>query len=185
MVTDNELEESLSSGGYNDHSGGSSVFHHECSLVQVGLHSDLAQSLTRLQFLTLLPFLYGLHLLDLLAPEEAHLHWVPVEWQPTWVGVQVHVSSLHTKRIHLENLKGVTTVWLKWRISFHSGKDLCKGEFQFLLHSTCITLLIDGCHKGLILHHYLKPCHSCNSGDKCNCQNNKSFFLQWILSSYS
>jgi len=27
-----------------------------------------------------------------------------------------------------------------------------------------------------ILHHPLKLCDSCNSGDKGNCQNNKSFF---------
>ena len=64
----------------------------------------------------------------------------------------------------------VTTVW---PISFYSGKDLCKG---------CCTpravhcIAIDGCHKELILHHPLKPCHSCNSGDKGNCQNNKSLF---------
>jgi len=34
-----------------------------------------------------------------------------------------------------------------------------------MLHTTCVALLIDGCHKGLILHHYLKPCHSSNSGE--------------------
>ena len=71
----------------------------------------------------------------------------------------------------------VTTVWL---ISCYSGKDLCtEGEIQLLLYSTRAalpTLPIDGCYKGLTLHHPLKPCHSCNSGDKCNCQNNKLFF---------
>ena len=30
--------------------------------------------------------------------------------------------------------------------------------------------------QGTNLASSLKPCHSCNSGDKCNCQNNKSFF---------
>jgi len=53
----------------------------------------------------------------------------------------------------------VTTVWLKWPISFYSGKDLCtEGEFQLLLYSTRAelpTLPIDGCHKGLALHHPL------------------------------
>ena len=70
----------------------------------------------------------------------------------------------------------VITVWLKWPIS---GKDLCtESEFQLLLYSTRAelpTLPIDGCHKGLTLHHPLKPCHSCNSGNNYNCQNNKTF----------
>jgi len=26
----------------------------------------------------------------------------------------------------------------------------------------------------------LKPHHSCNSGDNCNCQNNKSFFAVYL-----
>jgi len=40
--------------------------------------------------------------------------------------------------------------------SFYSGKDLCKSEFQLLLYSTLVSALpIDGCHKGLILHHPL------------------------------
>jgi len=39
--------------------------------------------------------------------------------------------------------------------SFYSGKDLCKGEFQLLLYSTWVALPIDGCHKGLNLHHPL------------------------------
>ena len=37
--------------------------------------------------------------------------------------------------------------------SFYSGKDLCRGEFQLLLYSTWVALPIDGCHKGLIVHH--------------------------------
>ena len=45
----------------------------------------------------------------------------------------------------------VTTVWLKWTISFYSGKDLCtEGEVHLLLYSTRAalpTLPIDGCHK--------------------------------------
>ena len=53
----------------------------------------------------------------------------------------------------------VTTVWLKWPISFYSGKDLCtEGEFQLSLYSTRATLptsSIDDCHKGLTLHHPL------------------------------
>ena len=48
-------------------------------------------------------------------------------------------------------------MYLKWPISFYGGKDLCtEGEFQLLLHSTRAalpTLPIDGCHKGLTLHH--------------------------------
>ena len=42
---------------------------------------------------------------------------------------------------------------------FSRGKDLCKGEFQLLLYSTWVALpiVIDGCHKGLILHHPLTP----------------------------
>ena len=48
----------------------------------------------------------------------------------------------------------VTTVWL---ISCYSGKDLCtEGEIQLLLYSTRATLPtlpIDGCYKGLTLHH--------------------------------
>jgi len=62
----------------------------------------------------------------------------------------------------------VSTVWLKWPISFYSGKDLCiESKVQLLLYSTMAalpTLPIDGSHKGLTLHHPLKPCHSCNSG---------------------
>ena len=35
----------------------------------------------------------------------------------------------------------VTTVWLKWPISFYSGKDLCtEGKLQLLLYSTRATL---------------------------------------------
>ena len=77
--------------------------------------------------------------------------------------------------LRYQSKPGVTTVWLKWPIRFYSGKDLCtEGEIQMLLYSTRAalpTLPIDGCHKGLTLHHPLKPRHSCNSGDKCNCQN--------------
>ena len=56
--------------------------------------------------------------------------------------------------------------------SFYGGKDLCKGEFQLLLYSTCVALHIDGCHAQGTSS--LKTCHSCNSGDKinANCQNN-------------
>ena len=80
------------------------------------------------------------------------------------------------------------SLWYRSKPSNHSvvkvanqfGKDLCtEGKFQLLLYSTRAalpTLPIDGCYKGLTLHHPLKPCHSCNSGDKCNCQNIKSFF---------
>jgi len=68
---------------------------------------------------------------------------------------------------------------------FSSGKDLCtEGEFQLLLYSTRAalpTLAIDGCRKGLTLHHPLKPFHSCNSGNKCNCQNSKSFFAVGVF----
>ena len=94
---------------------------------------------------------------------------VPAAWQVSYA-----ISLWYQK-------PRLTTVWLKWPISFYSGKDLCtEGEFQLLLYSTRTalpTLPIDGCHKGLTLHHPLKPCHSCNSGDKCYCQNNKSFFV--------
>ena len=51
-------------------------------------------------------------------------------------------------------LQGNHTV-IKVTNSFYSGKDLCKGEFQLLLYSTEVALPIDGCHKGIILHHPL------------------------------
>ena len=77
-------------------------------------------------------------------------------------------------------------MWLKWPISFYSGKDLyTEGEFQLLLYSTRAalpTMPIDGCHEGLTLHHPLKLCHSCNSGEKCNFQNNKSSFTLLVRS---
>ena len=63
-----------------------------------------------------------------------------------------------------------------------SVSDTKVNLYQLLLYSTWVALPIDGCHKGLILHHRLKPLHSCNSGDKCNCQNNKSFFAVISLS---
>jgi len=47
-----------------------------------------------------------------------------------------------------------------------------KGEFQLLLYFTWVALPIDGCHKGLILHHPLNHVKAAKSGDKCNCQNN-------------
>jgi len=73
----------------------------------------------------------------------------------------------------------VTTVWLKWPIRFYSGKDLCtEGEFQLLLYSTRAalpTLSID-VSQGTNIASSLKTMSSCNSGNKCNCQNKKSFF---------
>jgi len=54
----------------------------------------------------------------------------------------------------------MTTVWLKWPISFYSGKDLCtEGRFQLLLYFTRAalpTLPIDGCHKDYNLASSLK-----------------------------
>jgi len=88
-------------------------------------------------------------------------------------------------------------LWLKQvtdRYEYCSShdKDLCKGTmsfvvystylmpkqtsqplYQLFLYSTCVVLLIAGCHKGLFL------VNICNSGDKWNCQNN-NVLLQCI-----
>jgi len=98
---------------------------------------------------------------------------------PRIVSEEIWTSCLAGVLCWYQSKPRVITVWLKWPISFYSGKDLCtEGKFQLLLYSTraaLLTLPID-VSQGLTLHHPLKPCHSCNSGNKCNCQNNKSFF---------
>jgi len=103
---------------------------------------------------------------------------------PRVVSEEIWTSCLAGVLCNQSLIPKVTTVWLKWPISFYSGKDLCiEGEVQLLLQlystrAALPTLPIDGCHKGLTLHHPLKPCHSSNSG---NCQNNKSFFAVYCL----
>ena len=93
----------------------------------------------------------------------------------------VDVPRIISEEIWTSCLAGVLCNQSLIPISFYSGKDLCtEGKSQLLLYSTRAalpTLPIHGCHKGLTLHHPLKPCHNYNSGDKCkcNCQNNKSF----------
>jgi len=63
---------------------------------------------------------------------------------------------------------------IKMTNSFYSDKDLCTNSIVAVLHMGCIA------HRwlpqGTNLASTLKPHHNCNSGDKCNCQNNKSFF---------
>ena len=80
------------------------------------------------------------------------------------------------------------SLWLKDMYEYYSShdKDLCRDQCPSLigclsklpspcsnsavpvLHGCCID--IAGCHKGLFL------VNSCNSGNNCNCQNNKCFF---------
>ena len=102
--------------------------------------------------------------------------------------VPLQRSSTHTYLTCLNHNEWLPWLQTTWRdsgsgcftlgLETNSIKQLERKLVQ--IRAALPTLPIDGCHKGLTLHHPLKPCHSCNSGNKCDCQYNKSFFSVYL-----
>jgi len=65
----------------------------------------------------------------------------------------------------------VANQFLQWQGSLYWGRN----SIVAVLHKGCIAYIAHRwLSQGLTLHHPLKPCHSCNFGNKSNCK--KSFF---------